>query len=561
MAKLYPPVIDPDTPSPGERSLFERLRYEPATAGWSALHSLDLARHPNQVKGEADFVLLVPGKGVLCLEVKGCQSLRLEQGTWYYGQQQRGDSRGPFKQAYRALQAIKQRLDETRPGLSQRMLIWHAVLFPFVTAKFASAEWNEWEWLSADEWERLPLDQLFGRVLDRAREHLASKGVYPGAPTAAECEQVVQLLRPHFEVNESPRRRAERREEELKRYTSEQFRALDMLEDHPQAIFRGPAGSGKTFLAVEAARRAVLQGRRPLVLCYNRLIGEWLQQELAPLGERVRVGTFHHFCQSQVGPMRQDGPDFFTERLPKAAWERLACLEDGDRFDELIIDEAQDLLRPLFLDVLDASLKGGLKQGRWRFFGDFANQRVQESATLTLDQARVSWLNGALPLKLSVNCRNTRRTVWTVEQLTQPVDRYSQVLRTQDYGDPVFQAYAVPSGQEKLLCNVLTELYDDYRPEDIVILSTTERGIASQITTAPWRDRIRPFAHGLKGYVRHSTIRTFKGLESPVVIITDVQGVERPEVQDLLYVAMTRAQERVILLCHETSTPAILRAL
>ncbi|WP_146796768.1 ATP-binding domain-containing protein [Agrococcus baldri] len=47
--------------------------------------------------------------------------------------------------------------------------------------------------------------------------------------------------------------------------------------------------------------------------------------------------------------------------------------------------------------------------------------------------------------------------------------------------------------------------------------------------------------------IRWGTVHRYKGLESPVAIVTDVDG-RSPGWEDLLYVGMTRATERLIVL-------------
>ena len=107
MARMSPNVINPDTKSNGERKLFKLLRDDPGTKDWVVLHSIDIPRHINNVTGEADFVIIVPGGGILIIEVKGHYSIRRDEGMWYYGQEIQGDSRGPFKQAMEAMYSIK----------------------------------------------------------------------------------------------------------------------------------------------------------------------------------------------------------------------------------------------------------------------------------------------------------------------------------------------------------------------------------------------------------------------------------------------------------------------
>ena len=56
------------------------------------------------------------------------------------------------------------------------------------------------------------------------------------------------------------------------------------------------------------------------------------------------------------------------------------------QYDEIVLDEAQDVLRRSYLDALDLSLRGGLEGGHWRFFGDFTWQRIYDAAALTVDE-------------------------------------------------------------------------------------------------------------------------------------------------------------------------------
>ena len=113
MAEMVPAYVDPSTRSPGERVVFERLRDDPATAGWIVLHSLGLADHETQVEGEVDFVVIIPDEGVLCLEVKGGSAANIrrdERGLWYYSAHSKGESRGPFKQARDGMHSLRESL-------------------------------------------------------------------------------------------------------------------------------------------------------------------------------------------------------------------------------------------------------------------------------------------------------------------------------------------------------------------------------------------------------------------------------------------------------------------
>ena len=65
----------------------------------------------------------------------------------------------------------------------------------------------------------------------------------------------------------------------------------------PRVEIRGGAGSGKTWLAVEKARRLAAEGQRVALMCYSRGLAEFLKRRVEKLPKRQRpayVGTFHN---------------------------------------------------------------------------------------------------------------------------------------------------------------------------------------------------------------------------------------------------------------------------
>ncbi|MBK7063411.1 MAG: NERD domain-containing protein [Rubrivivax sp.] len=72
---MIPPLVAADAPK-GEKQLFARLRDDPNARDWLVLHSFDIRRHVARAEGEADMVVVVPGLGVLCIEVKVCGVVR-----------------------------------------------------------------------------------------------------------------------------------------------------------------------------------------------------------------------------------------------------------------------------------------------------------------------------------------------------------------------------------------------------------------------------------------------------------------------------------------------------
>src|SRR5262249_15953916 len=153
--------------------------------------------------------------------------------------------------------------------------------------------------------------------------------------------------------------------------TQEQFEALDAMAANPRVLFEGPAGTGKTLLAIEAARRSAAEGRRVLFVCFNRLLAKKLLAECSSL-ELVKTRTLHRQMLDVIdreAPVAETSDSFWANELPEQAVAHLLASTDTKAFDEIIIDEAQDILRDQYLDFLDLSVSGGLAAGRWRFFG------------------------------------------------------------------------------------------------------------------------------------------------------------------------------------------------
>ena len=555
---MLPAVLDPHTASPGEREAFRRLQQDPQTEGWIVLHSLDISNHVRSIAGEVDFLILVPGKGVLALEVKACRSLRRSDGLWFYGALEKGDARGPFKQAAEAMHSVRTTVGRHRD--LRNVPFWSAVLFPYIRFDERSDEWHPWQVIDNRQFHAKPLSDLVLAVLDSARLFLSHQsGARWFAPEAAEpterqCKVIANLLRPDFEVAQSPAQQRQEREDELRTFTEEQFAALDAMEANTRVLFEGAAGTGKTVLAIEAARRAVASERRVLFLCFNAMLGKWLREQTHGLGPRVTTKTIHSYMLQMASQEITGGDQFWQSRLPMLALERLMEDETFTPFDELIVDEAQDILRDEYLDVLDVSLRGGLAAGSWRLFGDFERQAIYDSATLPLGDFCAQRGGNPARFTLTANCRNAPRIVELIRLLGRMGSVYSRILRPDSGVEPRIHPYGNDDEQCELLARVLQELYSSgLAARDITVLSPRASGsCADRMSKAPWADRLAPARDASVDQIPYTTIHAFKGLEAAAIIVTDIEKVSGPAAESLFYTAMTRATDRLAILVSES---------
>ena len=563
---MIPPTIDPETPSPGERLVFERLAADQAHPDWIVLHSQDIARHRSQMESEIDFLIIAPDLGVLVLEVKGARGLDRKDGLWYWGRDTKGTARSPFKQASVAMHSVRDRVVK-RHGYLKNILFWSAACFPFIEFADQSEEWAPWQVIDKTRFDQRPIGECIESVLEQARSRAAELGMpwfwaaeAAAEPTPRQCDEIKQMLRPDYEIPESPKARSKRIDAEVLRYTELQFDALDATRRMPRVVFDGPAGTGKTLLALEAARRGHAAGRRVLLLCFTRALAEWLREQSAGVADATTISDHMvHAAGIPAGSPRFSADGFWDE-LPQLACDGL--IERPDLYDELIVDEAQDVLRGQFLDVLDLGLEGGLREGRWRLFGDFVHQAIFDDS-VDLDAFCCDQGGGCTVFELDENCRNSP-AVAALACVGGGRGGYARVRRADEGDRPEVRYWESVARQQELLCAALDELRAaGFKGPQVAVLSTRNDTVcvACTLSEQPWRDLLTPLTHWgphgpapdlHSGKTRYATVHRFKGLESRAVVLTDIERLSTPRERDLFYVGATRATQRLIVLAHES---------
>lgn len=557
---MIPPVILESSSSYGEIQVFNKLKNEPGSKDWIVLHSLDLPVHIRQVAGEIDFVVIVPNKGILCIEVKGCAKLTRKDGMWFYGQDRVGDSRGPFKQVREGMHSLRKRLTKERPEFS-RIPFFTAVIFPQTPFSDKTEEWHDWEVIDFRRFRAAPLSTNILSILEKWRSYIQESpsnswfSKDSTEPYPQQCDQIADYLRGDFEKHEEAKSIVERNLDELDRFTKEQFDALDSMEANDRIIFSGAAGTGKTYLALEAAKRADLHGKKALFVCFNKNLADWLKEKNKVL-KNVEITTIHSLMMKLAGvSVSEDTPYFWEQTLPEQA--QAAIINSSTnilQYDLLIIDEGQDLLHAPYIDFLDLLIRGGFSGGYWRMFGDFINQRIYRTGNLKLSSFKNNICGGVPEFKLTVNCRNTPRVGTWAEKLGQLDPGYSRFRRPDSGVEPELIFYKKGTAIEPLLLKELDKLETiGFQNKDIVILSpySGANSAISLLQPGIWKDRIKPFKQNNPGYVSFTTIHSFKGLESQVVVITDFDKLSSDEEMSLLYVAISRAIYKVILFLEE----------
>ena len=544
------PVEPKEGAPPGEIELFDALATAPGTEDWIAIHSIRIPNHPTQVEGEGDFVVFVPGEGVLIIEVKSHATVsRGEDGRWRLGREE-PRSRSPFDQANDVMHALMAGWNsQNLPTIAYP--ITHAVWFSRISKeKIPRAEWHDWQVLDSRDLKLDPKGAIL-RTLRNAQAHLEQSARrlkhVVGKPTQDDVERLSRSLRAEFFAAQTVKDAANGRARVLERYLGEQFEVLEAASRNRQILLSGAAGTGKTYVALEYARRAHDNGKEILFLCFNNLLSKHLREEASSFGLKETVLTIHALMLkiSSLRVPEAASESWWNTDLPTAAILSLLGEDASPRgYDVLVIDEAQDLVTPQNMDFIDLLVKGGVEGVESFICGDFDGQGIFLDGLAARDLADALQPN-AVTLDLRTNCRNTVRIGQYTNTYAGLAPGYTKFRRPDDGIRPTLRMFGPDSSSERELIVLLqTFLSENFGPQEIVILST-KRDSTCAHASAPWlRDRLGRDIQDTKK-IRWGTIHEFKGLEAPVVIITDCELSLRDGHNALLYIGMTRATSRL----------------
>lgn len=559
MAKMIPPFINPDVKSSAERRIFSMLRESQELSDYTCLHSLGLSRHARKRQGEIDFVLI--GNGfILCLEVKGGRVVR-KDGIWLfkdrYGQENK-KTEGPFAQASSAMFSLKNDI-ESKFGNNHGYLFGYGVVFPDITFSTESPEWDM-DIIYDLKDSNQPIHKYIERVTRYWRRKIPGQHKAQFAPKS----EIVNYLRGDFDIATRLWADIERADEEITYFTSEQYRALDQMDGNERLIFSGAAGTGKTLIAVEKARRNYYNKQRTLLLCFNKLLGARLREEVGIIdqrGEYLQADSVHRYFVQTINKAglktqmdRQSAgkkPDEVYNEIIPSLFINSSEKSSFGKFDCLIIDEGQDLLNNNYLLALDCVLQGGLKNGCWTVFLDPGGQ-AKLFNRYSLEAYNYLKSLGAPVYKLDMNVRNTLQIATQASIVSG-----FPAGKTRVEGPKV--EYKLCNNQEDMALKTVELIEKLVReesipPSSITVLSPRNIGSMSLFASGVKIPRYieeateNNIVMKIPGKMYYSSAQSYKGLENNVIIYADVDSFDGDFSESVNYVAMTRAKGKLYVL-------------
>jgi len=521
MAKMLPERPRMFATGSLEDLMFDAL--EKLSGEYYIIHSFKLVTVQDGVihESETDFIIYHPEKGIICLEAKAGH-VQYSDGEWSYASGKKMSHDGPYNQASGNKWKLKDYIQNGPYSyLLKKCKLLHAVWFPSVTyeelcTRVLPPEADKRITLTKEDLNNpySKIEEIFSYELpnhvqtmlsEKERDLLLKKILCPS------CDLVPTLSIEH-----------DLKKQVFHRMLSEQKCVLDFLRDQRTAVIQGVAGTGKTLIALEKARRHADCGEKVLFLCYNRMLHDYIEKNNAhPNIDYYTIDGFAcRMCNSASANYEELKLCLENHYLEGTFPYKHIIIDEGQDFGHDFIEE-NDIIQLMESIIVDQDEESG----SFYVFYD-AMQLVQG------EKIPNYILKADCKLTLYKNCRNTENIATTSMK---PIRSKKPKLIDGCIKGTVPKMYFANKDNQLDEILGIINAYEEIGLKDIVILTCKTEG-TSAIADALSNGK-------LQGKYEFTTCRKFKGLEADAIIITDIdKHVLTTEAARVFYVGASRAR-------------------
>lgn len=369
MVTFILPFMGEEIKSNAERKMFDVLQ-ELDLKNAYILHSLGLPKHQSKIYGEIEFVVVCE-RGVACLEIKGGR-VECREGKWLFTDRcgvEREKPEGPFAQVTGNMFSLR---DIVRQKFSndqqiKGILIGCGVVFPDIEFKFRSQE-------IIPEIIYDKTTQSITKYVNGVFDYWENRSRWNSTKLSTGLiKDIINYFRGEISFVPTLADRLDNVEKRLIRLTSEQAQIMEALAVNDHLMLEGDAGTGKTILAIDFACKKAKQGNRVLYLTFNKNLSNNLLERTYSI-ENLKIINIHalfgEYVTVNIDQMQKNPQVYFAKTLPDAFYEYVTGLSDEEleaiRYDLLVMDEGQDIIKPNFLFSLDYRMGvGNVSERKW----------------------------------------------------------------------------------------------------------------------------------------------------------------------------------------------------
>lgn len=502
-------------------------------------------RKSKELRGECDFLVIDPARGILDIEVK--TGVNWDESSGYT---QAGKSIDPIRQAEFNATGMAEML-ETRTGFDTK--IGYVLCLPEYEGAFDPALGVDRLFTEPDLATDLIL-RAFELACDSWNLHIP----LPAKMLNAIFHEVV----PHMGFRREHRLEEHYVLDRIEKATSTQYWVLNHIKANHRIAVSGCAGTGKTKLAIETARYFASIGKSVLLTCFNNNLELVLRQDetLIPLirpeyGTGLDVASFHHIADHFLNRAnqqrnRRNQPPLIRAREwndPRYTQDVTSAMKEYSlRYDVIVIDEGQDF-DPRWVTALKQTLRDS-EEGRIVLFYDPHQQLYDRSNPMAIVQD-----HHLTVFPLYTNCRNPAPVHRAAMQYHEQGDLFTPLV---DVGPEPMQVQVDRDRSGDAQMQALRQwLYvEKPDPHDVVVL--TPHGETN--SRRQWKDKATVGEYMLTDDVETwlgkknrknilcTSVYKFKGLEAPFVLVTELEGISDRRRKPVLYTALSRAKYQLI---------------
>ena len=523
MAIMYPKNIAQYAPTDSEQLVYYELQHQ-LPDSFEVFYSVSwtYTKNGKREKSEADFVVISPDYGFLCLEVKGGYGLRVEDNEWTILDHTYGDrklSRSPYEQAEASMYFFKN-IYANEYSIDYQGIFGAGVVFPFYAV-------NDVEKLS-NRSEVCTIDSTgMNDLLNRIKKMFKFWGGTSYGFRLYEKNQhrtFVEIIRKRIAIDAAAGALVKYKQRQLDVINRVQDGYIFFLSNIRQFYVRGGAGTGKTWIAMKMAEiEAEDDDKSVLFLCASPHLANMVRNQVS-----VKIKVYD--IETLIDEISMNPRDYLA---PKYEGIVDSIKENIEKFDAIFIDEAQDFSEDLAF--MAKSLLCDEHESRLGVFYD-------DVQVIRDDSFGDAFMIATPPFLLHENIRNTANIYsWAMENTE---------LGTDVIVNPVEGPWPVSENinDKKHLAHRLENIFkkfledEDLQSSSMVILTEKAEDLINYYagSIAKWK-LIKEYSDGVDE-IKVASVEEYKGLEADMVIY--IHGKDTAD--NLNYIAYTRARYYLI---------------
>ena len=519
MANMYPKNISEYMPTDSERIVYQELKNQ-LPDSFDVFYSVSWTSHDSEslVKSEADFIVVSPDYGFLCLEVKGGSEIRIEDNNWYISDEEHGERKlsiSPYEQAEKNMYFFKD-VFANKYHTKYSGIYGAGVVFPFYAVGSELKLSKRDRVCTIDSGDinniyhhikklfRFWSGESYGRRFYQFSQHVA----------------FLEIIRERVAIAAASGALIKYKEQQLSVINRIQDNYIFFLSNVNKFYIRGGAGTGKTWIAMKMAKEAAsIKGKKVLFVCASKQLADMVRENI---GESVDVKDISSLF-SIISPNFHS----YNSMLFKG------ISDDIDysilSYNSIFVDEAQD-----FTEEWAVIIRGLLSDSEGARLGVF----FDDVQVLREDSFGNGFGIDMLPYLLRENIRNTANIYkWTADKTNLGTEMIANPVE----GPTPLTEFVHEYGQLVLILEILLKRYleDEYLPNDSLVILTDDL----DMWFSKFRDGLSKwrFVHGNSkedNEIGVYSVNEYKGLEANMVIYVHYKNTKK----NINYIAYTRAK-------------------